>query len=117
MILVGAIFIGSIHIHKEKLDTWISSGEEIGYFKFGGSSVILLIEKDLDYKIKILNNYESKVELGTPIGNLKKTKKLIYNYDDIIKLPDTTKDDHTKLILEIGIYLFLYFFYKKFLTK
>ena len=74
--IIGAIFIGSIHIHKEKLDTWINSGEEIGYFKFGGSSVILLIEKDLDYKIKTLNNFETKVELGTPIGDLKKTKNL-----------------------------------------
>ena len=117
IILVGSIFIGSIYIHKEKINRWINAGEELGYFRFGGSSVILLIEKDLDYKIKRFNNFETKVELGTPIGVLKKTKKIIYNYDNIIKLPDTTKEDHTKLIFEILIYLFLYFFYKKFLTK
>ena len=117
MILVGAIFIGSVHIHKEKMNTWINSGEEIGYFKFGGSSVILLIEKDLDYKIKTLDNFETKVEFGTPIGDLKKTNKIINNYNNIIKLPDITKNDYTKLILEIGIYLFLYLFYKKFLIK
>lgn len=117
MILVGSIFIGSIYIHKEKINKWINPGEEIGYFKFGGSSVILLLEKDLDYRIKTYNNYETKMEFGTLIGCLNKTKKIIYNYDKTIKLTNTTKDDHIKLILEISIYLFLYFFYKKFLTK
>jgi len=117
MILIGSIFIGSIFIHKKKLNQWIEKGEEIGYFQFGGSSVILLIEKDIDYKIKYYTDYETKVELGMLIGELKKTKKLKYNFDDILELPRTTDDDHIKLILEIGIYLFLYFFYKKFLSK
>jgi phosphatidylserine decarboxylase len=116
MIVIGSIFIGSIHIHKEKLNKWIEPGEELGYFKFGGSSVVLLVEKDIDFMIKNVGKYETKVELGSLIGDLKKTKNIKYNFDRSIKLPDTTKDNSIKLILEILIYLFLYFFYKKFLT-
>ena len=115
MIIIGSIFIGSIKIYENKINTWISPGEEIGYFKFGGSSIVLLIEKDIEFKIGIYDNYETKVEIGTPIGNLKKTKNIIYNFDNSVKLPDTTKESTIKLICEICIYLFLIFFYKYFL--
>ena len=115
MIIIGSIFIGSIKIYENKINTWISPGEEIGYFKFGGSSIVLLIEKDIDFKIGIYDNYETKVEFGTPIGNLKKTKNIIYNFDNSVKLPDTTKENTIKLICEICIYLFLFIFYKYFL--
>jgi phosphatidylserine decarboxylase len=117
MILVGSIFIGSVKIYKEKINSWVNPGDEIGYFKFGGSSVVLLLEKDISYKVNTFSDFETKVELGTIIGSLEKTKKILHNYDNTIKLPDTTKDQHIKLFLEISIYLFLYFYYKKFLSK
>lgn len=69
---VGATCVGSIvqtYIPNEK----INKGDEKGYFKFGGSTVILFFEKD---KIKIdediLNQsklgYECKVLMGEEIG-------------------------------------------------
>ncbi|MEZ5197638.1 MAG: phosphatidylserine decarboxylase [Bacteroidales bacterium] len=68
---IGATMVGSIiqtHHNKKVL-----KGEEKGYFKFGGSSVLLLFEKD---KIRIdeyllfntANNLETEVRMGEKIA-------------------------------------------------
>ena len=116
MVLIGSIFIGSIKIHEKKLNKWFDAGEEVGYFKFGGSSVVLLIEKDIEYKINFYKNYETKVDIGTPIGDLKKTDLIKYNFDKTMVLPNTSKENYIKLMCEILIYIFLIFFYKNFLS-
>jgi len=72
---VGALMVGKIinkysHYHFKK-------GEEKGYFKYGGSTIILLIDKD---KVKIdnylINNtkrgYETKINMGEKIGEKRK---------------------------------------------
>lgn len=68
---VGATMVGSI------IQTYngssIKKGEEKGYFKFGGSTVILLFEKgkirvDNDILINTANGYETSVKMGQRIG-------------------------------------------------
>ncbi|WP_315121850.1 phosphatidylserine decarboxylase [uncultured Clostridium sp.] len=69
---VGATCVGSI-IQTYLPNKKISKGDEKGYFKFGGSTVILFLEKD---KVKIDEDiieqtnlgYETKVLIGEKIG-------------------------------------------------
>lgn len=67
MVEVGATMVGSmIQTYK---GTTVKKGEEKGYFKFGGSTVVLLFEKD---KIKIdadlLSNTSKGLETTTKMG-------------------------------------------------
>ena len=69
---VGALLVGKIvNENKEKF----TKGEEKGHFEFGGSTVIMLINKDINIDKKILentkNNIETIVKLGTKIGTYK----------------------------------------------
>ena len=69
---VGALLVGKIvNEKKEKF----AKGEEKGHFEFGGSTVIMLINKDINIDKKILentnNNIETIVKLGTKIGTYK----------------------------------------------
>lgn len=67
---VGALMVGKIvNLHKQSFQ----KGEEKGYFEFGGSTVVLLFEKDkviIDDDIinNSLNNDETKVLMGEKIG-------------------------------------------------
>lgn len=68
---VGATMVGSI-VQTYKENT-IKKGEEKGYFKFGGSTIVLIFEK---HKIKIdndllentKNSLETEVKMGERIG-------------------------------------------------
>jgi phosphatidylserine decarboxylase len=67
---VGAMMVGRIFNHHK--ETFIK-GEEKGYFEFGGSTIVLLIEKDkvvIDEDIikNSLQNIETRVLLGEKIG-------------------------------------------------
>jgi len=70
---VGATCVGSI-IQSYKPDKRVQKGEEKGYFKFGGSTVILFFEPNAikidDEIIKQTNiGYETYVLMGEKIGN------------------------------------------------
>lgn len=70
---VGATFVGSI-IQTYKPNLKVTKGSEKGYFKFGGSTVILLLKEgiiDLDKDIKTQSKLgiETSVKLGEKIGN------------------------------------------------
>ncbi|MBE6151167.1 MAG: phosphatidylserine decarboxylase [Firmicutes bacterium] len=74
---VGATMIGRIKNYHETYE--FSKGEEKGMFLFGGSTIVLLIEKDkVEINKNILENtksgYETVVKLGEKIGT-KKSKK------------------------------------------
>ncbi len=74
---VGATIVGRIKNHHEKYS--FSKGEEKGMFEFGGSTIVLLIEKDkVTIDKEILDNtsqgYETVVKIGEKIG-IKKSKK------------------------------------------
>ncbi len=74
---VGALMVGKIKNHPiEKFQR----GEEKGYFEFGGSTIILLLEKnqvEIDPIILEYSSYgiEVKVKMGTILGKKKKMKK------------------------------------------
>ena len=67
---VGALMVGKI-VNEEKLK--FKKGEEKGHFEFGGSTIVLLIEKNkLEINQKIIDNtnqdIETIVKLGETIG-------------------------------------------------
>lgn len=68
---VGALLVGRI---KNKDVDFFKRGEEKGYFEFGGSTVVLLLEKTpvLDSDIEKANRegYETRVYAGERIGQL-----------------------------------------------
>jgi phosphatidylserine decarboxylase len=68
---VGATMVGSIV--QTYTGNFIKKGEEKGYFKFGGSTVVLLFEKDKiriddDLLMNTQKGYETAVEQGERIG-------------------------------------------------
>jgi phosphatidylserine decarboxylase len=68
---VGATMVGSIV--QTYPGTVVKKGEEKGYFKFGGSTVVLLFEKnkirlDEDLLINTLKGYETVIRQGKRIG-------------------------------------------------
>lgn len=69
---VGATMVGSI-IQTYKENTYVKKGLEKGYFKFGGSTVVLifksgLVDIDKDILDNSSNNLETKVLMGEKIG-------------------------------------------------
>lgn len=69
---VGAMMVGKITNHQ-KNKAVIKKGEEKGYFEFGGSTIILLIEKDkVNLSPELIKNtkegYETKVLQGSFLG-------------------------------------------------
>lgn len=68
---VGATMVGSII--QSYSENSVQKGDEKGYFKFGGSTVVLLFEKDkIHIDTDLLNNtlqgYETAVKMGERIG-------------------------------------------------
>lgn len=65
---VGATMVGKIHnFHEEKK---VKRGEEKGYFEFGGSTIVLIFEKNtVEFYEKYINpTYEHQVNMGDVIG-------------------------------------------------
>jgi phosphatidylserine decarboxylase len=68
---VGATMVGSIV--QTYTGDFVKKGEEKGYFKFGGSTVVLLFEKnkiriDEDLLNNTLKGYETVIKEGEKIG-------------------------------------------------
>lgn len=75
---IGALMVGKISNHPIPEGVGIIyAGEEKGYFEFGGSTIVLLFEKDmlqLDYELfsERRGEREIPVHMGQPIGKLLK---------------------------------------------
>lgn len=72
MMEVGAMIVGKIS-NLEKSAGYVKRGNEKGCFEFGGSTVILLLEKNRvhlmeDLRQNSLNGFETKVKMGEKIG-------------------------------------------------
>ena len=72
---VGAIMVGKINNKHEEYT--FKKGEEKGMFEFGGSTIVLMIKKDIvDLDSDIIKNssdgFETKVSVGESIGKRKK---------------------------------------------
>ncbi|RCK64988.1 Phosphatidylserine decarboxylase proenzyme 2 [Candida viswanathii] len=73
MIAVGAMMVGSIVFTVEAGST-ITKGQEVGYFKFGGSTILLLIESskfkfDSDLVKNSNAGLETLLQVGQSIGH------------------------------------------------
>ena len=71
MVEVGATMVGSIE--QTFKGSSANKGEEKGYFKFGGSTVVLLFEKnkihiDENLLVNTAKGYETSVKMGERIG-------------------------------------------------
>ncbi|AMD22812.1 HHR043Cp [Eremothecium sinecaudum] len=65
---VGAMMVGSIILTCKQGDT-ITRGQELGYFKFGGSTVILVLEaKNVVMDTDLLKNSEESIETLVKVG-------------------------------------------------
>lgn len=69
MIEVGAILVGKIvNLHKGSYK--FKKGEEKGYFEFGGSTIVLLVKKDIIiFDNDILNNSKESIETLVKCGD------------------------------------------------
>ncbi|QJB57097.1 phosphatidylserine decarboxylase [Pseudodesulfovibrio sp. zrk46] len=69
---VGATMVGSI-VQTHKANTEVEKGQEKGWFKFGGSTVIMLLEKgkvriDKDLLDNTRQGYETSIRMGERVG-------------------------------------------------
>lgn len=65
---VGATMVGSI-IETFLPDTLVQAGHEMGYFAFGGSSIVLLVSNDrIKINADILENTANKLETSIKMG-------------------------------------------------
>lgn len=66
---VGALFVGRIVNDKNK--ALVKRGEEKGRFEFGGSTIVLLLEKDrVEWKQELLDNSARGVETPVKMGEV-----------------------------------------------
>ena len=70
---IGALLVGKIHNHIS--GSKVIKGQEKGYFEFGGSTIVILIEKNrvrIDTNILQCStqNQETEVSMGSKIGSL-----------------------------------------------
>ncbi len=63
---VGAMMIGKIVNEPVKE---FKKGEEKGHFEFGGSTIILLLNKDIKFDKKILENTNNEIETIVKLGD------------------------------------------------
>ncbi|KAJ7767304.1 phosphatidylserine decarboxylase-domain-containing protein [Mycena metata] len=72
-VCVGAMMVGSIETTVKEGET-VKRGQEFGYFAFGGSTIVLLFEKDVvewdeDLLVNGKASLETLVRVGMGIGN------------------------------------------------
>ena len=63
---VGAMMIGKI-VNNNLVN--FKKGDEKGHFEFGGSTIVLLIEKNIKLDKRILNNTKKEIETIVKLGN------------------------------------------------
>ncbi|HPY96519.1 MAG TPA: archaetidylserine decarboxylase [Candidatus Cloacimonadota bacterium] len=73
MIEVGATFVGSI-VQTYPYGIDVEKGDEKGYFKFGGSTIVLLFKEgrirfDDDLQKNTKKGFETTIKMGEPIAN------------------------------------------------
>lgn len=64
--VIGATCIGSIKIHKKQK---VKQGEELGYFNFGGSTIVTIIPEDVKINKVLTKNSKKNIETYMKIGD------------------------------------------------
>ncbi|KAI9489700.1 phosphatidylserine decarboxylase-domain-containing protein [Zychaea mexicana] len=69
VVLIGAMMVGSI-VLTPKTGDYLSRTDELGYFAFGGSTIVVLWEQDtLTFDRDLLENSEKTLETLVRVGN------------------------------------------------
>lgn len=73
LIPIGAMMVGSIILDRKEGD-FVKRGEELGYFKFGGSTVVLVVPSkaltlDADLSKNSADGIETLVKVGMSVGH------------------------------------------------
>lgn len=76
MVAVGALSVGSIVMTYNKNTNFLVKGSEVGYFGFGGSTIVLIAPPDtttLDQTVvtRSQQGYETAIRVGEVIGTLR----------------------------------------------
>ncbi|KAG7767787.1 hypothetical protein KL931_003600 [Ogataea haglerorum] len=95
MICVGAMMVGSIVLTRKVGDV-LKRGDEVGYFKFGGSTVLLLFQRgrivfDSDLVTNSENSTETLIRVGMSIGHTPEIKEFPREHTDLDKEPEETR--------------------------
>lgn len=95
MVAVGAMMVGSTIMTVEE-GTKVERGDEVGYFKFGGSTILLLFEKNyLQFDSDLVENsklcIETLVRVGQSIGHSPKAKEYTREHIDFDTQPQLFK--------------------------
>ncbi|KAI9265639.1 phosphatidylserine decarboxylase-domain-containing protein [Sporodiniella umbellata] len=69
IVLIGAMMVGSILTTKQEGD-YLSRTDELGYFAFGGSTLVVLFEKDtIKFDHDLIENAQNSLETLVRVGN------------------------------------------------
>ncbi|KAG7906760.1 hypothetical protein KL907_002400 [Ogataea polymorpha] len=95
MSCVGAMMVGSIVLTR-KIGDILRRGEEVGYFKFGGSTVLLLFQRgrivfDSDLVSNSEKSTETLIRVGMSIGHTPEVKEFPREHTDLDKEPEETR--------------------------
>lgn len=87
-IAVGAMMVGSIILTCKEGDS-VNRGGEIGYFKFGGSTIIMVLpSKSIDFDTDLFKNsvdgIETLVKVGMSVGHSPSVPEYVRERKDII---------------------------------
>ncbi|CCK70624.1 phosphatidylserine decarboxylase 2 KNAG_0E03670 [Huiozyma naganishii CBS 8797] len=99
LIAVGAMMVGSV-ILTRKFGDKVQKGEELGYFKFGGSTIILVLAQpsvlfDSDLVNNSIEQIETLVKVGMSIGHTpgskecKRTHRSVANANELDRIKRT----------------------------
>jgi len=85
VVMVGAMMVGSCVVTKTP-GTKVKRGEEVGYFQFGGSTVVILFEEgkfvpDRDLEANSLLKIETLVKVGMSVGHSPEIPEYVRTYD------------------------------------
>ncbi|QBM85447.1 phosphatidylserine decarboxylase [Metschnikowia aff. pulcherrima] len=102
LVAVGAMMVGSTVI-TVKEGQEVKRGDEIGFFKFGGSTVLLLFEKEkFTFDADLVNNskqcVETLVRVGQSIGHSPRVPEFKREHIDFSKQPKDFKVDLIRAI-------------------
>ncbi|KAF9610436.1 hypothetical protein IFM89_022347 [Coptis chinensis] len=88
LVAVGATMVGSITFTKKKGD-YVQKGDELGYFSFGGSTVICVFEKDaIDLDEDLLANSARSLETLVSVGMRLGVSRMKQKEIDLPKVED-----------------------------
>ncbi|OYZ24546.1 MAG: hypothetical protein B7Y39_01150 [Bdellovibrio sp. 28-41-41] len=67
IVLIGATYVGSIQI-THKVGQRFNKGDQCGYFEFGGSTAVILLNTEMTFKEKILSYSQQGIETFAKLG-------------------------------------------------